>query len=153
MALWQHDLYLIPEKAAESTTRSKNAKFPFGDAWSHHPDPDTCEIAIASMMPSQPEAWAEDIVRVGHEKATHVQLVREADRLVEVNVRFDLREAACSFVPIAVHLCIVAEEQGLVFAYPDGRVIQATLDRLMNHLAASDAARYCRDPRAFRSGG
>jgi hypothetical protein len=152
MAIWQHELLLIPRerviRALGSPEAQMSAEQWVGiDWWSDHQPPSEFQSRIAAILPAY-ESWSPGILMWGSEDSDriHVCLDDARQRVEEVSIRLDLRHPYQQFAHAIADL---AHHANCVFAGWPHHTFEPSFDRLMTEVARSESGRFVRAPREY----
>ena len=100
--------------------------------------------ALASAFEKQ-KSWSQDIDQYGRLDNSCIEVVKENDTVVEINVRIDLRSVTMSIIEAIVSF---AEVNNLKILY-NGTVHDACIEEIKKIIIDSKAYSYVSDPPAF----
>lgn len=150
MALWQYDIHLLPMsevvcKFGRLPERVDRKVFDGQDWWLQYQPLDQLLSRLSGCLAERP-SWTPDIRTWGTEEGNRVDVVLEQGRLVDVFVRFDLRDVRLDFLD---HITSIAKDLGLVVLTPDMRIVEPEASRLLTLIRTSDAAEFVENPEEF----
>lgn len=152
MAIWQHELLLIPcervvcELGAPET-RMAAEQWNGIDWWSQHQPPADFQSRVAAILPAY-DSWSPHILMWGSENSDriHICLDNARQRVEEVSIRLDLRQPYQQFARAIADL---AQHADCVFATWPYQTFQPSFDRLIAEIAGSESARFVRSPHEY----
>ena len=152
MAIWQYDFELVPrtgyqKRPAEGARRCDEAR-PVTNCWENTAVPPELEPRLSTLLPPG-ESWSTSVRVWGASDGDRVDLCFEEQRLVEFNVRLDLRYPSGEFFHGI--LCI-AREYGYLVRTPGGRLLEPDATSVLSDIVKSPAAAFVKDPHGFIQG-
>lgn len=152
MAIWQHELLLIPRERVIQELGAPEApmsaeQWETVEWWSQHQPPADFQNRIAAVLPAY-QSWSPSILMWGAEDSDriHVCLDDAHLRIEEVSIRLDLRQ---SFQQFAHAICDLAQHSECVFASWPHHTFEPLFERLVSEIAGSESARFVRAPREY----
>lgn len=146
MATWQYTIELIPREKLVDLFRAvppSISEHTYGvtEWWSNQQPSDDYETLLTSFV-SPRSSWSEEVKCWGEEDGNRINVVLEGECVVEVSVRFDLRNLDDAFSRNVVNF---AQRNGCVFLGESMELIEPFVDDLKSKLVSSGAARFVRD--------
>ena|ERR1700722_7816081 len=150
MALWQFDIHLLPK----SEVLSELGQLPqqmdrdvFDEhSWWLHYQPIAQLLSRLSEVLVEGKSWSPDIKTWGTEDGNRVDVVFECERIVDVFVRFDVRNLQRTFV---TQITNIAQDLALVAFAPGMKVVEMEMGKLIPLITTSDAAHFVENPEKF----
>ena len=145
MAIWQHDLRIVPRDELQG--RGFRPGEPLPDRadqeswWSGRDVPAGLEKRLGSVLPQLPP-WARGWAVFGVEDGNRIDVIRNDGDVEEIKARLDARRADPSFV---AHLVMITKLLDGVLLSPDLRVVEPDVFMIQEELAASPAAAFVRN--------
>ncbi len=150
MAAWQYTVKLIPRAKLMNLFGSipqaiSEEIYEATQWWSDQQPSDDYAAFLASFVTPH-SSWSEDVKCRGEEDGNRIHAVLEDDRVVEMSVRFDLRNSDNGFLRNVVDF---AQRNDCVFLGDNMELIAPHLHDLEVKLINSDAARFVADPACY----
>jgi hypothetical protein len=147
MAIWQHDLRIVPRD--ELPGRGFKYGEPLPERadrtswWSGYVLPDSLAIRLRAILPPV-DSWAPGWDVFGKEDGNRIDMLREGAEVEEIKARLDARAPDPSFLE---NLVTIAKFLNGVFLTPDLRVIEPDVYAIQEELATSAAAAFVKGQR------
>lgn len=153
MATWQYAVELIPRRKVlelftEIPPSMNEDVYEATEWWSSQQPSDDYETLLRSFA-APCSAWSEDVKCWGEEDGNRIDVLLKGKCVVEVSVRFDLRNLDDVFSRNVIDF---AQRNGCVLLGESMEVIEPSVNALKSKLLSSDAARFVRDPALYLEG-
>lgn len=150
MATWQFDLQLIPRTEvsrlwANVPTRLTEVQLERIEWWNSFQPPADYDKAIARFLPPA-DSWSKNIKCWGAEDGNVVEIVMNKGRVVEINVRVDVRALQPDFLE---ELIGFAKQCDCLILCEDLSIIKPYVSVLLSKIKASAAWRFVANPERF----
>lgn len=94
MAIWQYQIYMIPEE--EISSYFKNDKFISYDdfneiKWWKYRQLNIKSFDLFTDLLPKKDSWSDDIILFGDESSNCIEILKEQDLIIEISIRIDLR--------------------------------------------------------------
>lgn len=132
MAIWQVDFSVI----------DKNKKNDDEDIcyWEREPN-DVFDITFLNKF----DSWSKDIIQYGDLQKTCIELLVENERIVEVNVRLDLRTLTKDLLMNVIDYIIRLNAN----IYYQNKIVIPSIKNICNIIINSNAYKYCNNPLSY----
>ncbi|MBP3199723.1 MAG: hypothetical protein J6N21_22385 [Butyrivibrio sp.] len=132
MAIWQVDFSVI----------DKNKRYDDEDIcyWVKEPN-NAFDIAFLDKC----ESWSEDIIQYGDLQKTCIELLVENGKIVEINVRLDLRTLTKDLLMNVIDYIIRLNAN----VYFQNKIVIPSVNNVCNIIINSNAYKYCNNPLSY----